>query len=197
MCLITSTITMGALSISAAVANAMLAVGAIATVASTTLGIVNGVQQGKATQAQYNYQAQIDRKNAKIAEANAAQARQEGIEESRMQRIKTLQKVGAQQTAMAANGIDISTGTALDTIEDTAAMGELDALTTRYNAETKGLAYDHQANNFNNQANLDVFAGKNAYKTGMLNAVGTGLDGIGKIGKVATNWYSSNSIGNE
>ena len=197
MCLITSTITMGALSISAAVANAMLAVGAIATVASTTLGIVNGVQQGKATQAQYNYQAQIDRKNAKIAEANAAQARQEGIEESRMQRIKTLQKVGAQQTAMAANGIDISTGTALDTIEDTAAMGELDALTTRYNAETKGLAYDHQANNFNNQANLDVFAGKNAYKTGMMNAVGTGLDGIGKIGKVATNWYSSNSIGNE
>ena len=190
MCLITSTITMGALSISAAVANAMLAVGAIATVASTTLGIVNGVQQGKATQAQYNYQAQIDRKNAKIAEANAAQAQQEGIEESRMQRIKTLQKVGAQQTAMAANGIDISTGTALDTIEDTAAMGELDALTTRYNAETKGLAYDHQAN-------LDVFAGKNAYKTGMLNAVGTGLDGIGKIGKVATNWYSSNSIGNE
>ena len=114
-----------------------------------------------------------------------------------MQRIKTLQKVGAQQTAMAANGIDISTGTALDTIEDTAAMGELDALTTRYNAETKGLAYDHQANNFNNQANLDVFAGKNAYKTGMMNAVGTGLDGIGKIGKVATNWYSSNSIGNE
>lgn len=168
---------------------------AVASVASAAVGAYGSYQQGKATQAQYNYQAQVNRNNAKVAEANAAQARQEGIEESRMQRMKTLQKVGAQQAAMAANGIDISTGTALDTIEDTAAMGELDALTTRYNAETKGLAYDHQANNFNNQANLDVFAGKNAYRAGVTNAITTGLDGVAQAGSVATNWYSPNSIG--
>lgn len=167
----------------------------VGAVVSTTMSVVSSVQQGKATQAQYNYQAQVARNNAKVAEANAAQTRQEGIEESRMQRIKTLQRIGTQQAAMAANGIDISSGTALDTIEDTAAMGELDALTTRYNAETKALAYEHQSNNFNNQANLDVFAGENAYKAGTMNAIATGFEGLGKIGTVATNWYSPNSIG--
>ena len=168
----------------------------VATVVSTTMGIVGSVQQAKSTQAQYNYQAEINRKNAKIAQANADQKRQEGIEESRMQRIKTLQKIGSQQAAMAANGVDVSSGTALDIIEDTSAMGELDALTTRYNAETQALAYEQQANNFNNQANLDVFAGENAYKSGMINAVGQGFQGLGSAAGVASNWYSPNSIAN-
>ena len=168
----------------------------VATAVSTTMGVVSSVQQGKAQQAQYNYQAEVARNNAKIAQANADQQRQEGIEESRLQRIKTLQAIGKQQTAMAANGIDISSGTALDIIEDTSAMGELDALTTRYNAETQALAYEQQANNFNNQANLDVFAGENAYKSGMINAVGQGFQGLGSAAGVASNWYSPNSIAN-
>lgn len=169
----------------------------VATVVSTTMGVVSSVQQGKATQAQYDYQAQVNRNNAKKAQANADQKRQEGIEESRMQRIKTLQKIGSQQAAMAANGIDISSGTALDTIEDTSAMGELDALTTRYNAETQAQVFEQQANNFNNQANLDSFAGQNAYKAGVMNAVGTGFQGLGSAAGVAANWYSPNSLANK
>ena len=168
----------------------------VATAISTTLSVVGSVQQAKATQAQYDYQAEVNRKNAKIAQDNADQKRQEGIEESRMQRIKTLQRIGSQQAAMAANGIDISSGTALDTVEDTAAMGELDALTTRYNSETQAQAFEHQASNFNNQANLDVFAGQNAYKAGMMNAAATGFAGLGKTAGVAANWYSPNSIAN-
>lgn len=169
----------------------------VATVVSTTMGVVGSVQQAKSTQAQYNYQAEVNRRNAKVAQANADQKRQEGIEESRMQRMKTLQKIGSQQAAMAANGIDISSGTALDIVEDTSAMGELDALTTRYNAETQAQAYEQQANNFSNQANLDVFAGQNAYKSGMINAVGQGFQGLGSAAGVAANWYSPNSIANK
>lgn len=165
----------------------------VATALSTTMGVVSSVQQGKAAQAEANYQAAVARNNAKIAQSNADQKRQEGIEEARMQRIKTLQKVGSQQAAMAANGIDVSSGTALDVIEDTSAMGELDALTTRYNYETKAQAYEHEADNFNNQAALDVFAGKNAYQSGMLNAVGAGFKGLGDVANVASKWYSGNS----
>lgn len=72
MCIITSTVTIGALSISAAVANTMLAVGAIAAVTSTVLGTVSSVQQGKQQQAMYNYQAKVAEENAKIANKNAA-----------------------------------------------------------------------------------------------------------------------------
>ena len=166
----------------------------VATVVSTTMGVVSSVQQGKAAQAQMNYQAEINRRNAAKAQANADDKRQEGIEESRMQRLKTLQKVGAQQAALAANGVDVSEGTALDIIEDTAAMGELDALTTRYNYEKQALAFESQADNFNNQSNLDVFAGQNAYSSGITNAVANGVNGLGNIASVSSKWYTDNSI---
>lgn len=171
-------------------------IGIVGTIASTTMGVVSSVQSANAQKAQYNYQAQVAKKNAEIAQNNADQKRQEGIEEARQQRIKTLQAVGSQQAAMAANGIDVSSGTALDVIEDTAASGELDALTTRYNYETQALAYEQQANNFNNQASLDTFAGQNAYKSGMINAVGTGFKGLGDTASVASKWYSNNSSTN-
>ncbi len=169
----------------------------VATALSTTMGVVSSVQQGKSAQAQYNYQAEINRRNAEKAQANADMKRQEGIEEARTQRIKTLQAIGSQQTAMAANGFDISSGTNLDIIEDSAATGELDALTKQYNKETEAVAYENQADNFNNQANLDTFAGKNAYKAGITNAVGSGLNGLGTVANVAGKWYSNNSIGNK
>ncbi len=168
----------------------------VATAVSTTMGVVSSVQSGKAQKAQYEYQAAVDRKNAEIAQSNADMKRQEGIEEARTQRIKTLQAVGSQQAAMAANGFDVSSGTNLDIIEDTSAQGELDALTKQYNKETEALAYENSANNYSNQANLDVMAGQNAYKSGLLDAVGTGFSGLGKISStVADKWYSGNSIG--
>lgn len=193
MCLITSTVTIGALSISAAVANTMLAVGAVATVASTVLGTVSSVQQGKQQQAMYNYQAQVAEENAKIANKNAANERQTGIEEARLQRMKTLQAVGSQQAAMAANGMDVTQGTSLDIIEDTAAMGELDALQIQTNYERKALAYEQQGLNFSNESRMDVIAGKNAYKTGMINAAQTGLNGVSKLTNVASKWVSFGS----
>lgn len=188
MCIITSAVTVGAISISAAVANAMLAVGAAAAVASTALGTVSSIQQGKQQQAMYNYQAKVAEQNAEIAKRNADTERQTGIEEARLQRMKTLQAVGAQQTAMAANGMDVTQGTSLDIIEDTAAMGELDALQIQTNYEKKALAYEQQAGNYTNQANMDAISGRNAYTAGKINAVSTGLNGIGKLAGVATKW---------
>lgn len=168
-----------------------LVIGIVGAVTSVVTGVVSGVQ----AQNQANYQAEIARQNAKTAQQNADQKRQEGIEESRLQRMKNLQKVASQQTAMAGNGIDISEGTAVDVIEDTATMGELDALTTRYNYETQALAYETQANNFNNQANLDTIAGQNAMTSGVMNGIGSGLNGLASTSSVAGKWYSPNSIG--
>lgn len=173
----------------AGIANVALAASAIAGVAGSIMSAQAAKQQGEAQQAMYNYQAQVAQENAKIAKNNAAMERQQGIEESRLQRIKVAQAIGSQQTAMAANGVDITQGTALDVIEDTAAMGELDSLQTRYNYERKALAYEATANNYSNQANLDIIAGQNAYKAGNINALATGLNGISKTGEVASRWF--------
>ena len=185
MCVITSTVA----------ATIATVVSVVATAASTALGVVSSVQQGKAAQAQANYQAEINRRNAAKAQANADDKRQEGIEEARMTRLKTAQKIGLQQASLAANGVDVSEGTALDMIEDTSAMGELDALTTRYNYEKQAVAYEEQAGNFNNQANLDIFAGQNAYKSGVANAVSSGVSGLGQVASVSSKWYGENSLG--
>ena len=193
MCIITTSVTVAGITISAAVANTMLAVGAIAAVTSTVLGTVSSVQQGKQQQAMYNYQAKVAEENAKIANKNAATERQTGIEEARLQRMKTLQAVGSQQTAMAANGMDVTQGTSLDIIEDTAAMGELDALQIQTNYERKAQSYEAQANNFNNQASMDVIAGKNAYTAGQIKAVQTGLNGVSKTVGVASKWVGFGS----
>lgn len=97
---------------------------------------------------------------------------------------------------MAANGFDASVGTNVDIVGDTAAYGELDALTSQYNKETQAIGYEAQASNFNNQANLDIMAGQNAYKSGMTSAVGAGLNGLASVsGTVANNWYSGDSVG--
>ena len=184
-----SAVGVSALGIATGVANVALAAGAIAGIAGGIVGGISSAQQGKAQQAQYNYQAQVAEENAKIDNNNAAIERQQGIEESRLQRIKTAQAIGSQKTAMAANGVDITQGTALDVIEDTAAMGELDALQTRYNYEKKALAYEAKADNFTNQSNLDVIAGKNAYQAGKMNGLASGLQGIEKAGSVAGKWF--------
>lgn len=170
-------------------------VSAVATAASTTMGVIASQQQARAAQAQMDYQAQVNKKNAMIAQQNAEDKRQEGIEESRMTRLKTAQKIGLQQSALAANGVDVSEGTALDIIEDTSAMGELDALTTRYNYEKQALAYEQQAGNFENQANLDIIAGQNARSAGTLNSISAGINGLGNMASVASKWYGGNSLG--
>ena len=181
------------LGVATGVANAALAVGVVGGVAGSAIGAVSSYSQGKQQQAMYNYQAQIAEENAKIAQKNAATERQTGIEEARLQRIKTLQAIGSQKTAMAANNMDVTQGTSLDIIQDTAAMGELDALQIETNYERKALAYEQQANNFSNQANLDVISGRNAYKSGKINAVTEGLNGVSKLGSVASKWVGFGS----
>lgn len=170
----------------------------VTALASAAISIPTSIQQGKNAQAMYNYQAKVAKKNADIAQKNADQERQAGIEEARWQRIKTLQSIGSQQVAMAGNGIDITSGTALDTIEDTAQMGELDALMIQYNAERAAQNYEQQASNFNNQANLDVIAGKNAATAGTINGIAYGLNGLsqglGSLGSVADKWKPSGTL---
>lgn len=177
-----------AATIMAVTANTVIGAGMVAGIAGGVVGGVSSYQQGKAQQAQYNYQAKVNEENAKIAQENANVQRQQGIEEARLQRIKAASTIGAQKTAMAANGVDVTQGTAVDVISDTAAIGELDALQTQYNYEMKARGYEVQAGNFQNQANLDVISGKNAYKAGKIGAVQHGLAGLQQTTDVASKW---------
>ena len=173
--------------------------GVVSALASTAIGVTSSIAQSNNQQAMYDYQAKVAQNNAKIAEENAASERQSGLEEARLKRIQTLQAIGNQQVAMAGNGIDITQGTALDTIEDTAKFGELDALMLEYNAERNALNYEQQAGNFNNQANLDMLASRNAATAGKINAAAYAFNGmsdvaggLGDLSKVSNRWTLKN-----
>lgn len=176
MCIIT-------LSTAASAAAAAIAIGVSLTAAavSTTLGVIGANQQSKAQQAQYEYQAKVQERNEKIARNNASMERQTGIEEARKQRMKTLQAIGAQETALASNGVDVSYGNSLDIIEDTAMLGELDALRIQYNSERTARNYETQARNFKSDAVLSRYAQANAKTAGNMNVLAAGISGIGKM----------------
>ena len=154
------------------------AVSAVAAIAGTATSVVSGIQSANEAQAQYNYQAELDKRNAKLAQNQAESVKQQGIEEARMQRIRTLQKVGAQHAQMAASGIDASQGTALDIIQDTATMGELEANTIRYKYDNASDNYQNQANDYLNQSLFDKTKAKTSYQRGMTNTAISGMNGL-------------------
>lgn len=162
-------------------ANVALGVGAVAGIAGSALGAVSSYQQGKAQAAAARQQALVARQNQQIALENAAMERQEGLEEARRQRMAMLQEIGKQQVGLAANGVDVNFGTSLDMIEDTAMLGELDALTIEYNAEKRARNYDLQAYNYANESNLAMYEARNARTAGNMGAIAGGLKTVGSI----------------
>lgn len=145
------------------------------------------IQSGKAQQSAMDYQAQTNRRNSIIAQQNATMERQAGIEEQRRQRINTAQIIGQQKAGMASNGIALDYGTALDTVANTAELGELDALMIGYNAEKRARNYLTQSSSFSSQSALNTMSGQNAMTSGMIGAGGSALGGIGKV---ADKWYN-------
>jgi hypothetical protein len=108
------------------------------TLAGTALGAKGQIDQGNADK-------RTGETNARLAEAQANDALLRGtIEESRYRR-QIAQVIGGQKAAFGKRNVAVS-GTALDLLSDTAAIGEEDAQTIRNNAARTAWGYKHQAN---------------------------------------------------
>lgn len=150
------------------------------TVGSTLLGSVGAVQAGQASAASSQYIAQVQDMNATLAERRAKDAERRGEVDEQRKRQQVAQIAGQQRVAMAANGVDLSFGSPLDTLIDTAVAGELDALTIRTNAARE--AYDFRVDAVNKRAGASMSRAQadNAIAGSYLNAGGTILSGAGK-----------------
>lgn len=149
-------------------------------IASTALSAFGQIAQGNAQQAAANYNAQVSEMNAKIADQQAKDAIERGKQEEQHKRMATAQLEGKQKAAMAATGLDLSFGSPLDTLVDTAELGEKDALTIRTNTYREAYSHNVQAANLRNQASLQRMEGSAAKKAGIIGAVGTVLSGAAK-----------------
>ena len=133
---------------------------------SLALTGASGLYQASAARAAGRYEQQVAERNATIADQQAEQARQIGnIEEERQLR-RVRAALGAQRAALAANGIDVNSGTALDLQAETAGFGAADALNLRSNALREAWGFKVDATNQRN-------AGRAARAQGRNQAIGT------------------------
>lgn len=131
-------------------------------VGSLILGAAAGVQQAKAQTAAAEATEQQSKENAKAANAQAQNTVLAAQVEEDRRRQQTRAMLGKQRAALAANNVDMSIGTPMELLGDTAAIGEQDALTIRANAARQAWGYKVDANNSLNEGRVAMAAGKNA-----------------------------------
>jgi hypothetical protein len=162
-----------------------LAIASIATsVAGGVVTMIGQGQQADAAKKTAEYQAAVARNNAIIAERAAVQKEQEGKIAEQRTRQQAARLAGRQRAVFASNGVLVDDGSALDTVLDTAAYGELDALNTRYNYAGQAYNLRVQGSNFQNDAALADY--RAATSDASLAQLGTLL---GTAGSVAGKWY--------
>ncbi len=115
----------------------------LATALSTGVSALGQYQQQRAANKQADYQAKVAENNALTQKRLADYALEKGRLDEQRQRLQTARLKGQQRLGYAAAGVDMADGSPLDTLEDTAAMGELDALNVRHNAALD--AWQHEA----------------------------------------------------
>ena len=154
----------------------------------TTLTVASTVAQGYAAQQQGQFERGVSRFNARQLENEATQTRNKGVEEENLQRQRTANFIAGQRAQLAAQGIDIGSGSALALQEDTATIGELDAKRIKTSFLDEASALDTQAEITRDQGDAAAAAGRNAFTGSLLTAGGQVL-GSG----VADKWFTSKS----
>lgn len=133
---------------------------------------------------QLSTQAAISDINARISETSAQQTLLSGQREEQKSRIATANLKGTQRVNLAANGVDLGEGSAVQILTGTDVMGEIDANTIQQNAIRSAWGYRTQASNSKAQASMSRAAsGAISPSSAFTSSL------IGSAGQVASSWY--------
>lgn len=154
--------------------------------------LMNGMAQSQAA----SYQAQVASNNAIIAQQNAVHAEQAGAQQTDAMSKKGAAQEAAIRGAIAANGVDVNSGSAVDVQTSARETSKLDTLTTDNNAQLQVYGYRTQATNYQAQSQLDQMTAASAPigaafgATGSLlsNASSIGLKNGGNMGILSSLW---------
>lgn len=134
------------------------------------------------------YQAGVAENNARIAGYAASDALYRGQVAAERSQSATAQKKGSQRARFAANGVDLSQGSALNILTDTDYIGALDANTIKDNAAREAWSDTIQQNNDSSnaavlRARADSASPFSAFSSTLLTGAGS----------VASSWYRRQS----
>lgn len=178
-----------------AAASAMVYASLAATAVSTGIGVYQSIQQGKAQQAQANYQAKVARANAQMAEQQASAERRQGYENMLNTRRKAAALIGSQRAAAGASGAAVDFGSFADVAEDTAMKAEFDAINAYNQGIDRGYNSEIQAWNYGSQAQGYEAQGSAARSAGNLGAIGTAIGGIAEMGSTWAKFQQPGGVG--
>lgn len=150
--------------------------------------VVGAAYSADQQQKQGRYQRGVAEYNAAVAENEAEETRNAGVERENQQRRDVAELMARQRAQLGAANIDLTSGSALQLQMDTEALGEADALRIRSN-------YEDQARALETGATLTRNQGAFAESAGRAGAFGTLLQGAsGALGTgVADSWFTPNS----
>ena len=161
-----------------------------ASAASAGVSAIGAYNQSRAARDAYRYQSRVASNNQAVANYQADDAIHRGDQAVLDHNRKTSQLKGAQRASLAARGLDLQFGSALDILTETDYLGAQDAATIKHNAEREAWAIRQQVANFGAEANLlkSRADAENPFMAGV-----TSL--IGSSGQVAGQWYRHNRAG--
>lgn len=136
------------------------------------IGLVGGMMQAQGQTQNADFQSGMMQQNAQFKLKTADETINAGNTSADWQRVRAGQAVGTQRSAQAANGIDVNSGSAAQLQDDTAMLGELDALTIQNNAARE--AYGYRV-----QAKQDILNASQTVQNGKTAAMGSILGGLG------------------
>lgn len=145
------------------------------------LSLYSGTMQAENIMWQYDLNSQIADMNAEYAELDAERA--ETFGESQIVRYQKIidQTVEKQRTTFTAQGVDTSSGTAKDVLQETRLTGFLNSLDMRKEAINKAYGYRVQASNIRLQNFMQGVQSRiqanDAIVSSRFNAINEGLSG--------------------
>lgn len=148
----------------------------------TAISAAGMIQAGNAQKAAANYQAEIARNNATIAEQNAQAAIKAGAAKTEVAGLRARQGAGAVLASRASSGIDVNSGSALDTEISEREVGKLDTEQVAHNAQMDAYGYRSQGISYTAQSRLDTAQGAQAAIAGDIGAAGTLIGNAGSLG---------------
>jgi hypothetical protein len=149
--------------------------------------IISGMQQADAVKRQAAVQAQIDEQNAKLAEYDAWKV--QGFGQTQMARYQSQidQAQGAAKVSAAGAGVDISTGSLSETVQQNESIGLMNMLDIENQARERALGYTRQARSIRAGSNIQQSQANSQAESirtaSYVNAVGTVASSYNPSGK--------------
>lgn len=172
------------------IGEAALAVGAIGSAVSAVGALSSAQAQSNAA----SYQAQVAANNQAIAGQNAAYATQAGQEQATEEGLRNRAVAGAITTSLAANNMDVNSGSAADVRVSQRELSSLDTEQTVQNSALQAYGYRTQETNFGAEQQLQELTAANAKAAGPIAAAGDLLSGASSLGLKWSQLTSSGAI---